>query len=93
MSILATITIIVLALCAIVFAWAIYQLIDLSHMRKTWKAQDSQYQDATQPMLDYLAALKTTGEDYSEEGFSQYLISHGISPEQWGATAEALRQQ
>lgn len=89
---MSTLTIIGLALCAIVFAWAVYQLIDLSHMRKAWKAQDSQYQDATQPMLDYLAALKATGEQYTEDGFTQYLVSRGISPEQWRATAEALRQ-
>lgn len=86
------ITIIGLAICATVFAWAVYQLIDLSHMRKAWKAQDSQYQDATQPMLDYLALLKETGEEYTEDGFRQYLISRGISPEQWLATAEALKQ-
>lgn len=87
------ITIIGLVLCAIVFTWAVYQQIDLLYMRKTWKAQDSQYQDATQPMLDYLELLKETGEPYTEEGFRQYLISRGISPEQWRATAEALRHQ
>lgn len=90
---MSTLTIIGLALCAIVCVWAIYQQIDLLRMRKAWKAQDSQYQDATQPMLDYLAALKATGEQYTEEGFSQYLVSRGIPPEQWRATAEALRQR
>lgn len=81
-----------LSFCAILLAWAIWQLIDLSHMRKAWKSDYEQVMSVSQPMADYKATLESE-EQYSEEGFARYLASRGMQIEAWRAAVVILSQK